>query len=50
MNTPGIPDMAAGQIAPNQQGANGVPLQNTPPGTPNVPSQSAAGGLVQPMR
>lgn len=49
MNTPGIPDMAAGQVAPNQQGANGVPLQGSVPGQANIPTQSAAGGVVQPL-
>ena len=57
MNTPGIPDMQGQAIAPNQEGANGVPLaagaQSPPgavPGAPNMPMQSAAAGMVQPMR
>lgn len=50
MGSPGLPDMAAGSIAPNQQGANGVPLQGSVPGQANIPSQSAGAGVVQPMR
>jgi hypothetical protein len=55
MGAPGIPDMAAGQIAPNQAGANGVPMQAPGasgglPGGPSTPTASAAGGLVQPLR
>lgn len=55
MGAPGIPDMQAGAIGANQEGANGVPLQapgqpGGVPGAPNVPTASAAGGVVQPMR
>ena len=55
MNTPGIPDMQGNAIAANQEGANGVPLQapGAPggiPGGPRVPTASAAGGVVQPLR
>ena len=57
MNTPGIPDMGAGTVAPNQEGANGVPVaagaSGYPggiPGGPSTPLASAAGGMVQPLR
>lgn len=55
MNTPGLPDMQAGAIAPNQAGANGVPMQAPGtsgglPGGPSTPMASAAGGMTQPLR
>jgi hypothetical protein len=51
MNTPGLPDMQAGAIAPNQEGANGVPQQpGLVPGQPRVPTNGAAAGMVQQIR
>lgn len=51
MNTPGLPDPAGLQIAPNQEGARGVQGHPGPvPGAPQVPLASAAGGAVQPLR
>jgi hypothetical protein len=51
MNTPGIPDGAGLQIAPNQEGANGVQLPGGgTPGAPSIPTRSAAAGTIQPLR